>query len=108
MTRCCPLLFVLALGCGGRPESDTRAASAPQPQGAIEYAGCLVTERGARCELEPDRKLRFWLPGRLETLRLDGQGSPLPARRELEDGSSYELQVPAGVRRVEVRGPGAV
>ena len=104
------LLVAFLLACGGPSESDVRAAAVPRAADlAIEFAGCLVVERGTRCELSADHKLSFWLPGQLalQTLRADGRALALPPRKEIEGGGSYELQVTAGVKKLELGAPGA-
>ncbi|HKU38670.1 MAG TPA: CHAT domain-containing protein [Polyangiales bacterium] len=97
------LSLLVAAACEDT-ESDVRAVQLAEP-GAVEFAGCLVLERGARCELAPDRKLTFWVPDGHTVLgvRLDGREAAVPAAQSVEAGRSYQLQIPARTRSLEVR-----
>ncbi len=101
------LIAVMALACDGSRERAAHAATSVPvaPLTGVEFAGCSVVDRGARCELAVDRKLTVVLPSpaSLAAVSGDGKALPVPNAARVEDGQRYELTLPAGVRSLQLR-----
>src|SRR5262245_50934623 len=70
---------------------------------AAEVAGCNVVYAGPRCELQPERELRLWLPTRARVeARTDRGPLPMPAPENSANGARYQVSVPAEASYLEL------